>query len=374
MTINPQLNDEVKSIAEQYSAEVLAADYFRYDVKQTKLEITISEPRKPDIFEEFVLQSAIDMSNPLTDVEEIADMLCIDPILISKTTEKLENYGSLAVNSDDKIHVNFSAQELFTNSYLILKPTCTKDAYYINDPFAGSEIKNKPIANAPQSLFSLNDYQDNLLEIKDKYQEIESLTLSQIKNIIDYSDLQIRDNQEVIRFQVVNNRIQGSKKVSIFAIKTNTIQFLIEEQELKSLSDTLTQLSQEGQLDWQDLFSQRQAVALYPSVLIPSDSTEELQLRIEKILESKWLTQVEKEEVKKYVDIFLQQGFTEHWHVNEWISGHNCWNEFKNMRSINDHVKVKGIQGISPKFFAIVCEILKITDSGGSPLLESRHY
>ena len=51
MTINPQLNDEVKSIQEQYSGEVLAADYFRYNVQQTKLELTISQSRKPDIFE-----------------------------------------------------------------------------------------------------------------------------------------------------------------------------------------------------------------------------------------------------------------------------------------------------------------------------------
>ncbi|MBD2630101.1 MULTISPECIES: hypothetical protein [Aphanizomenon] len=213
MTINPQLNDEVKSIAEQYSGEVLAADYFRYNVQQTKLELTISQRRKPDIFEEFVLQSAINMNNPSTDVEEIANMLCIDPMLISKTTKKLENYGSLAVNSDSKIHVNYSAQELFINSCLILQPTCTKDAYYINDPFAGSKINKKVVANIPQSLFSLNDYQDNLLEINDKYKEVESLVLSEIKDIIDYSDLQITDTQEVTRFQVIDNRIEGSTSV-----------------------------------------------------------------------------------------------------------------------------------------------------------------
>jgi hypothetical protein len=274
MTINPQLNDEVKSIQEQYSGEVLAADYFRYNVQQTKLELTISQSRKPDIFEEFVLQSAINMNNPSTDVEEIANMLCIDPMLISKTTKKLENYGSLAVNSDSKIHVNYSAQELFINSCLILQPTCTKDAYYINDPFAGSKINKKVVANIPQSLFSLNDYQDNLLEINDKYKEVESLVLSEIKDIIDYSDLQITDTQEVTRFQVIDNRIEGSKKVSIFVIQTNKIQFLIEEQELKYLSDTLTQLSEEGKLDWQDLFSQRQTTTLYPSALIRSDTTE----------------------------------------------------------------------------------------------------
>ncbi|MFN6367516.1 MAG: hypothetical protein ACK4V0_17135, partial [Aphanizomenon sp.] len=187
MTINPQLNDEVKSIAEQYSGEVLAADYFRYNVQQTKLELTISQRRKPDIFEEFVLQSAIDMNNPSTDVEEIANMLCIDPKLIKKTTEKLANYGSLAIDSDDKINVDPSAQELFTKSCLILEPISTKDAYYIDDPFVESKINKKVVANIPQSLLSLNDYQDNLLEINDKYKEVESLVLSEIKDIIDYS-------------------------------------------------------------------------------------------------------------------------------------------------------------------------------------------
>ncbi|HLO83726.1 MAG TPA: hypothetical protein VK203_01755 [Nostocaceae cyanobacterium] len=165
MAINPQLNNEVENIKEKYSADVLAADYFRFDIYQTKLELTISELRQPDVFEEFVLQSAITMNNPPTSVEEIADMLCIDPMFIKKATERLQNYGALTVDSSYKIHVNSSAQDLFIKSHLILEPTSSKEAYYIDDPFAGGSIRKKPVANVPQSLFCLNDYENNLLDI-----------------------------------------------------------------------------------------------------------------------------------------------------------------------------------------------------------------
>ncbi|TAE56750.1 MAG: DUF4433 domain-containing protein [Nostocales cyanobacterium] len=279
MTINPQLNDEVKSIAEQYSGEVLAADYFRYNVQQTKLELTISQPRKPDIFEEFVLQSAINMNNPSTDVEEIANMLCIDPNLIKKTTEKLANYGSLAIDSDAKLHIDSSAQELFTKSCLILEPISTKDAYYIDDPFVESKITNKTIANAPQSLLSLNDYQDNLLDINCKYQEIESLTLSEIQNIIDYSDLRISENQLITNVKEIDHRIEGRKKATIFVIQNNELELLVLEPEINSLSDVLNKLNQEEKLDWEDLFSQKQAVNLYSSALILPDAPESQEIK-----------------------------------------------------------------------------------------------
>ncbi|AFZ24313.1 hypothetical protein Cylst_2071 [Cylindrospermum stagnale PCC 7417] len=69
MTINTQLTTLAKNIEETYSASVLAADYFRYDIHQTKVKLTISEPREVDVFEEFVLQCAIDINNPSTSVE-----------------------------------------------------------------------------------------------------------------------------------------------------------------------------------------------------------------------------------------------------------------------------------------------------------------
>ncbi|HLO83727.1 MAG TPA: DarT ssDNA thymidine ADP-ribosyltransferase family protein [Nostocaceae cyanobacterium] len=98
------------------------------------------------------------------------------------------------------------------------------------------------------------------------------MTISAIQDIIDYSDLQINENQKVTKWQVIDKTTRGSKKVTIFVIQSNKIRFLVAEQELEFLSDILNQLSEEGKLDWQHLFDQKQPVNLYPSAFLRPDA------------------------------------------------------------------------------------------------------
>ncbi|AFZ24312.1 hypothetical protein Cylst_2070 [Cylindrospermum stagnale PCC 7417] len=197
-------------------------------------------------------------------------MLCIDPIFISDTTTKLQEYGALTVNSDSQIQVNSSAQELFNSSNSILEPTSTKDAYYIDDPFEGRKIKTESIVNAPQYLVCLSDY----FEISQDIQQIEDFTLLEIQEIIQSSNFIVTGNKKVTGFNFIDRTTQARRKTTIFVIQTNEIQFLVQEQELQYLSDVLTQLSEKGKLDWEDLFSQQPPACLYPSALIRSDATE----------------------------------------------------------------------------------------------------
>ena len=86
------------------------------------------------------------------------------------------------------------------------------------------------------------------------------------------------------------------------------------------------------------------------------------------------LTDEERREVEGYVEIFVTQEFKEHWQVNDWIGLFDSWDNFRSIRSINDHVVAKGLEGIHPRFFAIVCELLDIHKFDGSPLIKSTKY
>lgn len=82
----------------------------------------------------------------------------------------------------------------------------------------------------------------------------------------------------------------------------------------------------------------------------------------------------ESHEINHYTKIFLENGFKEHYEVNRYISKMNLWDEFQNIRSLNDHGENKNIPGILPKFYAIVCKKLEITGAGGTPLDQAKHY
>ncbi len=60
--IDPQLQDFVQQIEKQSPAgiSVLAGRQFRYPLKQILVEVTISEPRKFNILEEFILRAGME--------------------------------------------------------------------------------------------------------------------------------------------------------------------------------------------------------------------------------------------------------------------------------------------------------------------------
>lgn len=86
------------------------------------------------------------------------------------------------------------------------------------------------------------------------------------------------------------------------------------------------------------------------------------------------ITNDEIEQIKKYVRIYKAERCSKHHEVNEYITKHRMWDQFSEMRSMNDHGISKIVQGILPKFYRIVCEILSISGESGSPLLTSESY
>ena len=86
------------------------------------------------------------------------------------------------------------------------------------------------------------------------------------------------------------------------------------------------------------------------------------------------LSKAIQKQISAYLEIFQSNGFSEHWEVNNYISQHNMWDEFKDIRAMNDHGYVRKIRGILPKYYAIVCSQLHIMRGDGAPLLHSESY
>ena len=129
--------------------------------------------------------------------------------------------------------------------------------------------------------------------------------------------------------------------------------FTIRIQNLTRLSwQELQLLSSAGE----DKFSKM--VALYERYSSPRyiDSAENL------------LNHEEREEIQRYIEIYKTEGCNAHFQVNEYITKNNLWHNFKKIRSLNDHGEFKSIPGIQPKYFEIVCNLLKISGENGRPL------
>ena len=86
------------------------------------------------------------------------------------------------------------------------------------------------------------------------------------------------------------------------------------------------------------------------------------------------LSSSETDEVKSYIKIFQEQKCEQHFQVNHFITRNRLWDKFPTMRSLNDHGKNKGIPGILPKYYSIVCDVLNIDGCGGEKLDKSTHY
>ena len=80
------------------------------------------------------------------------------------------------------------------------------------------------------------------------------------------------------------------------------------------------------------------------------------------------LTNEEIHQLANYIWLFFKYKYQEHWEVNEYISNEGIWDEFDKLRSLNDHGEKIGVEGIEPRFFAIVCKVLSIEADNGNPI------
>lgn len=86
------------------------------------------------------------------------------------------------------------------------------------------------------------------------------------------------------------------------------------------------------------------------------------------------LTFQEKIEIDRYISIFRRFNFTEHYEVNNYISGNGMWDQFPTIRAINTHANGAVVRGIFPKYYAIVCRLADMQSGDGASLHKSEEY
>lgn len=86
------------------------------------------------------------------------------------------------------------------------------------------------------------------------------------------------------------------------------------------------------------------------------------------------ITEDQINQIKNYMKIFDENNFNTQKMANKFITENKLWNEFTEIRSLNDHGSYKNIPGILPKFYKITCAILKVRRGDGAALTNFKKY
>jgi len=258
---NPEIDSHLKELREQLESPNLSfitGGYLRYSVRQTTVQVAVSEPRRADIFEEFVLQSALDLTPPPIEAE-IAEMLGIDPMFVRDTTKTLHAYNNLVISSESALILKPLTQELFIEKKCILQPKSTQNIYAIEDPLTGDfGFTITPVKNAPVSLNILDDLiNDQNLLTNESRLSLEAIKVFICKNndvfVTGYNEIESKKVYKLIGLLGFQN-IKGDFLIKAF----------FGNKELQEISDKLTKLTDQQQLTLENL-----AALLSPT--IPSE-------------------------------------------------------------------------------------------------------
>ena len=268
--IDFQLNKLIKQFQLQDQLLFIAGGYLRYSLEQTTLQVTVSECCKVDIFEEFILRSALDIIPSPTEAE-IAEMLGIDPMFVRNTTEILQAYNNLTISSESAIMVNPITQELFDGQNCILKPKSTQQIYAIDDALTGNfDFHITPFKNAPFALKRL----DNLTPLENIFNTPQSrLTLEAIK-----SSLYPEQDKFITKFQEIESK-KIWKAIGLLLFKNESngkhlIKAFIDEHEVQEISNKLTSLENHEQFRLEEL--QNLLSPTIPNSIITSGSESKI--------------------------------------------------------------------------------------------------
>lgn len=181
--IDPQLYlwvDEIE--AQSPGLSVLAARQFRYSIYQAPVEVTVSEPRKFNVLEEFVLRAGIELNPPPTE-DELAAVLGLDSVFVQNTAANLRALQTLEIAST--ITVTPQGRQFYQQGCL-LQSSVKVQIYAITDPLVGhlafqSNSLNEILIDQPDLA--------NFVTIQNKAFDISSLALTELQKLIQDSGL-----------------------------------------------------------------------------------------------------------------------------------------------------------------------------------------
>jgi hypothetical protein len=285
--IDPQLQDFVQQIEKESPAgiSVLAGRQFRYLLEQISVEVTISEPRKFNILEEFILRAG--METELTPTEnELARALGLDPVFVENTAKTLRSLETLAWTSDAKIILTPQGRQFYLEGS-VPQPPKTKQIYAIADPLQGNLFfLFSPVEAVEIDLPIFGDF----ITLENRCQEMSELGLEELQRIIQGSGLglHVPEDGKIITAFFIKESQTIWQSVSIFVIfdaLEDAIKLQVRQgkQILHYGSDLLDILQSEGKVSLQTLLDLSDETIAAERAQLLNQRNKEVEDRIKKI-------------------------------------------------------------------------------------------
>ncbi|KAF3891094.1 hypothetical protein DA73_0400023610 [Tolypothrix bouteillei VB521301] len=256
-SIDLSLNSLVQQIEKQNSnLSVVVARQFCYKLAQTLVEVMISEPRKFNVLEEFILRASIEFT-PLPTLKELSSVLGLDIVFLQSTAENLARFKSLKILPTGELKITPQGQESYKQGNVSLPPQ-VKQIYAIADPFA--ENLTFQFEALPSGLVDLPDLGE-LVAIENHLPTLNSLALTDIQPLIQAAGLGLHVPEEgkiVTNFQAIGKPQVCWKTISIFVLldvieNKHIIQIRQDKQVLEKASNWLTELEAQQKFDLKHL-------------------------------------------------------------------------------------------------------------------------
>ncbi|MEG4086957.1 hypothetical protein [Microcoleus sp. POL10_C6] len=274
------IDSNLSSLAEQIEQQnpglsVLAARQFRFAIRQTPLEVAISEPRQFNVLEEFILRAGVEFE-PAPTLKELADLLGLDEIFVKTTAATLVSLESLEVAENGQIAIAQQGRDFFEKG--AVSRSQIQSIYAISDPL-NQTLTFKFDALAAESV-NLPDLAD-LVSLEHKISDLANLSLAEIQPLIQDSGLGIHAPQNgkiVSACDVVGDDLDIWQTVSIFVLldaieNKTTIQARQGKQILETASNLLNELESQQKLLLNDLCKVTPDIAQQASETIPVQKT-----------------------------------------------------------------------------------------------------
>ncbi|MGB3262573.1 MAG: hypothetical protein WBA89_01325 [Microcoleus sp.] len=280
------IDSNLSSLAAQIEQQnpglsVLAARQFRFAIRQTPLEVTVSEPREFNVLEEFILRAGFEF-DPAPTLQELADLLGLDLIFVKTAAANLVGLEVLEVADNGKIALAKPSKRIAPQGQdFCEKGTVSRShvqsIYAISDPLNQTLTFKFDAAAAESS--DLPDLAE-LVSLEHQITDFADLSIAEIQPLIQASGLGIHvpENGKIVtKCDVIGDDLDIWQTVSVFVLldgieNKTTIQARQGKQILETASNFLNQLESQHKL-LNELCKSTEEIAQPESETIPVKKT-----------------------------------------------------------------------------------------------------
>ncbi|WP_017716473.1 hypothetical protein [Kamptonema formosum] len=265
---------------------VLAARQFRYKMYQTPVDLNVTEPRKFNVLEEFILRASFELFPPPTE-NELASVLGLDPLFVRNTTAILQALQTLEVAPGSPITLTPQGRELYQKGSVPQSPKLYQ-LYALADPLQETTVFRFSPLDLPQ--VDLPDW-ENFIPLESRCGDVSELPLEEVQQWVQASGLGLHVPEQgkiVTSAAAAGETEEIWQTLSIFLIldvleDNLTLQVRRGKQILEKASDRLKELESQNKLSLADLCEVSEESLTRERHSIAERKNQEVEARLEKI-------------------------------------------------------------------------------------------